>query len=377
MSDNNFLKNSGVGNSISKVDQELEKPGKTLKHRAVEDYYAQSIDNSHNNEIFLRKDNEPNSLSSYWNRIMIENDVPTSVDEQRDYFLFDMDNVELDEFYRNRLPIDKDYVERNLNIDWGNKTENPQKFKEKLLERIYAHCLTKAFLKKDVIYGGDNEEISLDGCTKTHPYDLYKRQVQQILSISDDRLPEKKFNIGLSVQWGHENTSDESIKNRLSYIINGIVDYNSMTEIVYTPLDKDKKMPVYIPLAIVGGDIKNMTYFIDKVMKEEYSEITKSSIMYNALIQMKTQIDLFYEIASKQRNNYSTIPAHLSEHDKIAFVDMGDRLQKIIETYKTINGILDQVIEANGPSIQNVKPDSIHKKIMNACEEIAKENSIV
>lgn len=361
MNDNNFL-NQG------------EKP--THVYRNTENFFAQNIDNSHSNEIFLRKEGEPNSLSVYWNKIMTENGIPLSPEEQKEYFLLKMDNVNMGDFYKSRLSDDKSYVENGLSFDLKTNQENTTKFKEKLLGRVYAYCLSKAYFEKDVIFGGDNEEISLDSYTTSHPYDLSKRQVQQILSIKDERFPDEKFNIGVGVQWGHENTNDEFIKERLSYVINGIVDFNSMTEICYTTTRENEKMPTHIPFTIVGGDIKNITYLIDKVMKGEYSEIVKSSIIYNSLIQMKTQIDLFYSIALRQRNKYSNPPAYLNEHDRNKFIDMRDRAQNNLKVYLSIKNILDQILEANDPMIKKAKPDSIHEKIMNACKEIAEEHNI-
>jgi|GEM_PF-5313810 len=350
--------------------------GDTPKHRATEEYYADKIDTKNSNAIFSRQIAGPNSLSSYWDRIMDENGIPLSEEDQKNFFLFLMDEVNLGDFYKNRLPSDKIYLNHSLDMDYESKLKDPSKYNERLLERVYAYCLTKAFLEKDVIFGGDNEEISLDSCIKTHPYDLKKRQIQQILSIKDERFPKEKFNIGLGVQWGHENTSEEAIKHRLSYIVSGIVDYNSMTEIRYTTTGKKEEMPTHIPFVVVGGDIKNMTYFIDKVMKGEYSEITTSSILYNSLIQIKTQIDLFYKIALQQKSNYSVMPISLNENDKNIFISMSEKAQENAKVFASLKNIIDQILEANDPLVKKAKPDSIHDKIMRVCAGIAEENNV-
>jgi len=319
-------------------------------HRLVEEILVSSIDRNSKSGIFSRKDNEPNSLFSYYDKINNETGVPLDADKQTEFYLQEMDRVNLDDYYIGKLTSDKIYTENVISADFNNRINNPTKFQEKILEVVYAHCLVKAFIKKDVVFGGDDEEISLDSSVKTHPYDLNKRQVQQILSIKDERYPNQEFALGLGVQWGHENTSYETIKNRILYIIKGIVEFNSLTEICYSQTQNSEKMPVNIPLSIVGGDINHISYFIDKIMKEDYTEIAKSSLLYNAISQIKTQMDLFYKIALQKNKNFSKL--------------------------KDIKNILDQVYEANRPFIEKAKPDSIHKKIIDACHEIGEQYDI-
>ena len=149
-----------------------------------------------------------------------------------------------------------------------------------------------------------------------------------------------------------------------------------MTEVRYTDIDKDKKMPSYMPMAVVGGDIKHMTYLIDKVMKGDYSAVVSSSIIYNTLIQMKTQIDLFYKILLQQKNRYSNSPSHLSKEDQIKFNNKVDIYNNNVSVLKSTKNIIDQIVEANDPFIKRAKPDSIHNKLQDICREIAEENGV-
>ncbi len=337
----------------------------------AENNLHQAIDATLRDSILGREGK--NSLARCWEQVLDVEKIPIDVDQQIKYFAEQMDRTELKGYKTEQRTQDKEFTERILQEFNTMKTENPKGYKERLIGRVFGHAIASAWDKNQVLEDGD-EEISLEKHFLSHPFDWKKRQVEQVLSFKDVNNLNRENYLAIAVQWGHFRTDTSVISNRIKFIAQGIEDYGSMTELRYTPVKEGQEMPIFVPMAVVGGDIKLATTMIDAVIQGRVGDVKKNPILFKSLIQVQTQMNLFCQVAEKcQISHLKKISRNEIERQKNLFV--GSELDKAVLAYRSMKDIFDKIVSMNDPLIQERTKveDPIDLAIINGCHEIAGE----
>lgn len=343
------------------------------KARDVEDFLAGKIDSKNDDAIFQREGG--NSILKWWEKILIENKIPISFKEQEKFFLAQMDLINLKSYKPEQRSQDKEYFEKFFNFEEDLLKKDPRKYKEKILGKIFSYVLTKVFQESEILVG-DSENIYLKNSFLAHPFDSKKRQVGSVLNMIDERNPRDLSLLAITTQWGHEKTDKDIIAERFRFILSGLEDFGSMTELRYSPSNEGQEMPIFVPLVIIGGDIKNISSLVDDAMTHRFNRASENPVMFNVLKQIQLQLSLFYQFTKKRKEAHDK-EMPINEHQRNKNLFIGDNLNNTLSAYLKMKNIFDKILEANEPLIkERSKPDSIHKMILDICASLGEENGI-
>lgn len=238
---------------------------------------------------------------------------------------------------------------------------------QELLEGVFGDAFASV-ISKDTIYETLEEDVTTD-FVSAHLFDRINRQVREVMVLNNTLVDDGKQPLGLIFQWGNEKTDEVYIKNRIEFVVRGITEFASMTELYYTKLDDKTPMPVQVPAVLIGGDLQHVSKLVDgNFTKGGRHEASHNPVIFNALEQMCLQIKLYAGIVEKILDQGASIHQKLLTNPAAK-----DHLEQMLHTYHIVLVMLERIYDANKPSLERSQDhdDVVHKKILSACSDIA------
>lgn len=258
------------------------------RHKAVEAHYAQNIDLR--NTILQREGS--NSLASYYHRVL--KDVWGSADP-KEYLEKNLDSMQQSSL-ADIAPsqVEKDQVTFRRKYEKYILENTGLKLNESVFEGVLAYAYVKALEENDYFDLNEDREVSF---IHAHAFDRFNRLVRNVVVFDKSQKMDAQ---GLAIisQWGHQNTDPEFVSKKIDFLLNGINDYGSTTELKYTELYEGQLMPINIPAVIIGGNLTNSTNLIDSIMSG--NSTLKNPLLHNSILQIRAQLELYRKIAEQK-----------------------------------------------------------------------------